>query len=87
MSLSWCCAAPLACAQDLRHQMLNDIKALIDTPNTPGLIQFFGAFHVPGSGQVTDHSLVCLLAFMGRWFGGCWFVGCLISWLDVGLRN
>ena len=38
--------------QETRQQMMNDIKALCDAPNVPGLINFYGAFHVPDSGQV-----------------------------------
>jgi serine/threonine protein kinase len=32
--------------------MMNDVKALCDAPNVPGLINFYGAYHVPDSGQV-----------------------------------
>lgn len=33
--------------------MLNDLKALIDAPkNIPGLVSFYGAYHVPESGQI-----------------------------------
>lgn len=32
--------------------MLNDIKALCDAPNVPGLVNFFGAYSVQESGQV-----------------------------------
>lgn len=40
-------------AQETRHQMLNDLKALIDAPkNIPGLVSFYGAYHVPESGQI-----------------------------------
>jgi len=31
--------------------MMNDVKALCDAPNVPGLINFYGAYHVPDSGQ------------------------------------
>lgn len=40
-------------AQETRSQMMNDVKALCDAPNVPGLIEFHGAYHVPDSGQVT----------------------------------
>jgi hypothetical protein len=33
--------------------MMNDVKALCDAPNVPGLINFYGAYHVPDSGQVS----------------------------------
>ncbi|GBF99604.1 hypothetical protein Rsub_12068 [Raphidocelis subcapitata] len=49
--------------RETRAQMMNDVKALCDTPNVPGLINFYGAYHVPGSGQI---SLV--LEYMD---GGC----------------
>ncbi|MEW5306381.1 MAG: hypothetical protein WDW36_008849 [Sanguina aurantia] len=39
--------------KDTRHQMLNDIKALCDSPNLPGLVNFYGAYSVPESGQVS----------------------------------
>lgn len=39
--------------KDTRHQMMNDIKALCDAPRVPGLIEFFGAYHVPESGQIS----------------------------------
>ncbi|PNH03249.1 Mitogen-activated protein kinase kinase 1 [Tetrabaena socialis] len=39
--------------RDTRHQMLNDIKALCDAPNIPGLVSFYGAYHVPESGQIS----------------------------------
>jgi serine/threonine protein kinase len=38
--------------QETRAQMMNDVKALCDAPNVPGLINFYGAYHVPDSGQV-----------------------------------
>lgn len=38
--------------QDTRHQMMNDIKALCNAPNVPGLVQFYGAYHTPESGQI-----------------------------------
>jgi hypothetical protein len=40
--------------QETRHQMLNDLKALCDgSNNVPGLVSFFGAYHVPESGQIS----------------------------------
>lgn len=34
--------------------MLNDLKALCDAPNNvPGLVSFYGAYHVPESGQIS----------------------------------
>ncbi|PNW81498.1 hypothetical protein CHLRE_06g249150v5 [Chlamydomonas reinhardtii] len=40
--------------RDTRHQMLNDLKALCDAPNNvPGLVSFYGAYHVPESGQIS----------------------------------
>lgn len=36
--------------------MLNDLKALCDAPNIPGLVSFYGAFHVPESGQVRQQA-------------------------------
>ena len=61
---SACAPAPVECGsracvcmralQDTRHQMLNDLKALIDAPkNIPGLVSFYGAYHVPESGQIS----------------------------------
>nr|BBC28469.1 serine/threonine-protein kinase [Yamagishiella unicocca] len=40
--------------RETRHQMLNDLKALCDAPNNvPGLVSFYGAYHVPESGQIS----------------------------------
>jgi len=39
--------------REMRHQMLNDIKALCDASAVPGLISFCGAYHVPESGQIS----------------------------------
>lgn len=33
--------------------MMNDVKALCDAPNVPGLINFCGAFHTPDSGTIS----------------------------------
>ncbi len=34
--------------------MLNDLKALCDAPTkVPGLVSFYGAYHVPESGQIS----------------------------------
>lgn len=41
-------------SQETRHQMLNDLKALCDAPTkVPGLVSFYGAYHVPESGQIS----------------------------------
>ncbi|GLC41062.1 hypothetical protein PLESTB_000947600 [Pleodorina starrii] len=40
--------------RETRHQMLNDLKALCDAPNNvPGLVSFYGAYHVPESGNIS----------------------------------
>lgn len=59
--------------KDTRHQMMNDIKALCDAPRVPGLIEFFGAYHVPESGQISivleymdGGSLADVLAKVGK---------------------
>mmetsp|Transcript_28361 Transcript_28361/g.52224 ORF Transcript_28361/g.52224 Transcript_28361/m.52224 type:complete len:485 (-) Transcript_28361:332-1786(-) len=39
--------------RETRQQMLNDIKALCDANDVPGLVKFHGAFHVPDSGQIS----------------------------------
>ncbi|KXZ43451.1 hypothetical protein GPECTOR_90g538 [Gonium pectorale] len=40
--------------RETRHQMLNDLKALCDSANAvPGLVSFYGAYHVPESGQIS----------------------------------
>lgn len=40
--------------KEKRSQMMNDIKALVDSASTnnPHLISFYGAFHIPDSGQI-----------------------------------
>ena len=45
--------------QDLRDQMHNDVKVLIDATTsldgrdfTPGLIKFYGAYHIKSTGQI-----------------------------------
>jgi serine/threonine protein kinase len=32
--------------------MLNDVKALCNAPDVPGLITFLGAYHTPEAGQI-----------------------------------
>lgn len=38
-------------AQDKRHQMMNDVKALCEVDDA-GLVRFVGAYHAPENGQV-----------------------------------
>ncbi|KAK9815893.1 hypothetical protein WJX72_011527 [[Myrmecia] bisecta] len=38
--------------KEKRHQMMNDVKALCDIPNVPGLVQFIGAYHAPENGEI-----------------------------------
>jgi serine/threonine protein kinase len=38
--------------REKRHQLMNDIKALCNTPDTPGLIRFKGAYHSADKGQI-----------------------------------
>ena len=38
--------------QDKRQQMMNDVRALCDAPQVPGLIDFVGAYHESETGQV-----------------------------------
>jgi len=38
--------------KEKRHQLMNDIKALCNTPDTPGLIRFKGAYHSADKGQI-----------------------------------
>nr|ADI46833.1 MAPKK1f [Volvox carteri f. nagariensis] len=60
--------------RETRHQMINDLKALCDAPsNVPGLVSFYGAYHVPESGQISivleyvdGGSLADVLAKVGR---------------------
>ena len=52
--------------------MMNDVKALCDSPNVPGLINFYGAYHVPDSGQVRLRSLtVGMWASLAQQTGAC----------------
>lgn len=42
--------------QDKRHQLLNEIKTLCEAQsesNAPGLVQFYGAYYQPDSGQIS----------------------------------
>nr|BCL66198.1 serine/threonine-protein kinase [Volvox reticuliferus]BCL66266.1 serine/threonine-protein kinase [Volvox reticuliferus] len=59
--------------RETRHQMINDLKALCDAPNMPGLVSFYGAYHVPESGQISivleyvdGGSLADVLAKVGK---------------------
>ena len=38
--------------REKRHQLMNDIKALCNAPNVPGLIRFYGAYHSADKGQI-----------------------------------
>lgn len=38
--------------REKRHQLMNDIKALCNTPDVPGLIRFYGAYHCADKGQI-----------------------------------
>ncbi|GAX73570.1 hypothetical protein CEUSTIGMA_g1021.t1 [Chlamydomonas eustigma] len=38
--------------RDMRHQMMNDVKALCDARSVPQLVSFCGAYHVPDGGQI-----------------------------------
>ena len=38
--------------REKRHQLMNDIKALCNTPDVPGLIRFKGAYHSANRGQI-----------------------------------
>jgi hypothetical protein len=61
--LPLCRTRPL---QETRQQMMNDVKALCDAPNVPGLINFYGAYHVPDSGQVWQQGRSV--------YQGCWWL-------------
>lgn len=39
--------------KEKRRQMLNELKALIDTPEAPGLVAFLGAFYMPENGEIS----------------------------------
>ena len=39
--------------KEKRRQMLNELKALIDTPEAPGLVAFLGAFYTPENGEIS----------------------------------
>lgn len=39
--------------KDKRHQLLNEIRTLCEAPASPGLVEFFGAFYSPDSGQIS----------------------------------
>lgn len=38
--------------REKRHQLMNDIKALCNTPDVAGLIRFYGAYHCADKGQI-----------------------------------
>ncbi|CAI7906591.1 unnamed protein product, partial [Closterium sp. NIES-54] len=38
--------------KDKRHQLLNEIRTLCEAPAAPGLVEFYGAFYQPDSGQI-----------------------------------
>ena len=39
--------------KEKRSQMLNELKALIDSPTVPGLVAFLGAFYIPEIGEIS----------------------------------
>lgn len=39
--------------KDKRHQLLNEIRTLCEAPQAPGLVEFYGAFYSPDSGQIS----------------------------------
>ena len=43
----------VCCFQDKRHQLLNEIRTLCEAPGAPGLVEFYGAFYSPDSGQIS----------------------------------
>ncbi|DBB08749.1 hypothetical protein WJX82_002264 [Trebouxia sp. C0006] len=38
--------------KDMRHQMMNDVRALCDAPHAAGLVDFVGAYHESENGQI-----------------------------------
>ncbi|KAL0037730.1 hypothetical protein WJX77_009896 [Trebouxia sp. C0004] len=38
--------------KDMRHQMMNDVRALCDAPHVAGLVDFVGAYHESENGQI-----------------------------------
>lgn len=43
-------------SKDKRNQLLNEIRTLCDAPKAAGLVEFYGAFFSPDSGQIS----ICL---------------------------
>lgn len=40
-------------AQEKRQQLLNEIRTLCEAPRIRGLVEFYGAFYSPDSGQIS----------------------------------
>lgn len=40
-------------AQEKRQQLLTEIRTLCEAPCTEGLVEFYGAFYIPDSGQIS----------------------------------
>ncbi len=41
----------------MRHQMMNDVRALCDAPHVAGLVDFVGAYHESENGQASGTQL------------------------------
>lgn len=41
------------CLQEMRQQLLNEIRTLCEAPQVNGLVEFYGAFYSPDSGQIS----------------------------------
>jgi serine/threonine protein kinase len=54
--------------QEMRQQMLRDIKILSDAQDVPGLLSFLGAYLVQDRDQVRAHALAVVVAASGL----CW---------------
>lgn len=39
--------------QEKRQQLLNEIRTLCEAPQVRGLVEFYGAFYSPDSGQIS----------------------------------
>lgn len=39
--------------QEKRQQLLNEIRTLCEAPHHHGLVEFYGAFYTPDSGQIS----------------------------------
>ena len=70
--------------RDKRHQLMNDIKALCNAPDMPGLIRFFGAYLAADKGQIAvvleyvdGGSLADVLQKVGAAWGLAGGEGCL----------